>query len=113
MKDMKNDPSIIEMCTTCKKDECPSNGCPEYHDRLRKLRDAALPKKNSGKAKLLKDLGNAIDALNALGDNPDCNSVFSSAKIKRLAEEIGLARFNCFNRDIDWNDIISKMEGAK
>ena len=110
MKKYTDDPSIIELCTTCEKEVCPSNGCPEYNDRLKQLRNAGMPKKASSKAKLLKDLSTVITSLNALAANPDCDSVYSKAKIERLSTEISLARFNAYNNDINWDEIVRKME---
>lgn len=113
-----NHPEVIRLCERCERDDCPQEGCGEYKTLLRRLRKSAEEERRKNKPiptvhktpALLRDITEAIVALEKLGKNKDCDAAYPQAKVIRLCNEIKVARFNAFDGVVDWSAVASRME---
>ena len=112
---MKSEPKdLIDLCTNCTRDACPTGECPEYAELERKLRGKpriTLEKTTEKPADrdVLMRYNTAIDALEALIDNEDLKPEKHSAA-ETMCRDLRRERIIRFESLVDWRAIAGKRE---
>lgn len=109
-------PDLIRLCTNCLHDDCPDGGCKQW----RQMRARLFPEKRQSKPikeaqavgtpEVLIKLSNAIKAVDELMNSPDCESAISVLRLKKLRNELDLARNKSYGHLIDWKHVAKRME---
>ena len=112
----ENHPDLVRLCTNCAHEDCPDGGCKQFRLLKQKVAPDKRQKKQIDEAQLigtpevLLKLSNAIKALEDLMKSPDCDSVFSVLRLKKMRNELDLARNKSYGHLIDWKHIAKRME---
>lgn len=112
----KTHPDLVRLCTNCAHPDCPDGGCKQYKELERKLSGKPRTKKTledavlHGTPEVLMKISAAINALDALLADKNCDHVYSIAKLDRISNELKAARNATYGHLIDWNYIAKKME---
>lgn len=107
---MKTEPKdLIDLCTNCTRDACPTGECPEYEALERKLRGKpriSLEKtvEKPLKRDALTRYNAAIDALEALVDNEDLKPEKHSVA-ETMCKDLRRERILRFEGLVDWHAI--------
>ena len=109
-------PDLVRLCTNCAHVTCPDGGCKQYRMLKQKVDPDRRQKKQVDEAQLvgtpevLMKLSIAIKAIDDLMNSPDCDSVFSVLRLKKIRKELDLARNKSYGHLINWAHIARRME---
>lgn len=111
----KEHPDLVELCTNCAHAECPNGKCKQYRQMFNRIRNAEKQELERAKAaagtpEVLLKITAAINIIDELLADKDCESVYSPTKLLRIRNDLDKARNAAFGSLIDWKYIAKRMD---
>lgn len=117
---MAEHPEIIELCTHCTRNDCPDNGCSDYHAVKRRLgtstrADATKTAPDTAvSAVCLAIVNRCVDALDELLSAAECQRFLKDrTAAAKLLDQLKRTRFERCQHLIDWSNIAKQLEEDK